>query len=237
MHTWYNVPQHNMLQKTILEPSEDSISKRSKPSVSLKRKVRGNAAGSLGFCTCWTLELSSHIVKNLWSGTTETKSPQEFFLARVPTIVMDILNDLLLARRQRFLNNCFTVTTVLIVKRRFVCHHLVSSIAVGIKFVLLCLCRKGTSRVQFFQVRPRLCHSTFPWRLACEISQQVHSIFSWESNLVTFKPRVMMDEISKVRTVRDIGITSVVLLHSLGRTSKQRVLTENVEFTRPISGC
>ena len=27
-------------------------------------------------CACWTLELSSHIVKNLWSGTTETKSPQ-----------------------------------------------------------------------------------------------------------------------------------------------------------------
>ena len=42
-------------------------------------------------CTCWTLELSSHIVKNLWSGTTETKSPQELLLARVPTIVMDIL--------------------------------------------------------------------------------------------------------------------------------------------------
>ena len=120
-------------------------------------------------CTCWTLELSSHIVKNLWSGTTETKSPQEFLLARVPTIVMDILNDFLLARRQRFLNNCFTVTTIFIVKRRFVCHHLVSPIAVGIKFMLLCLYRKGTSRVQFFQVRPRLCHSTFLWCLACEI--------------------------------------------------------------------
>ena len=98
-------------------------------------------------CTCWTLELSSHIVKNLWSDTTETKSPQEFLLARVPTVVMDILNDFLLARRQRFLNNCFAVTTIFIVTRHFVCHHLVSSIAVGIKFMLLCLCRKGTSRV------------------------------------------------------------------------------------------
>ena len=77
-------------------------------------------------CTCWTLELSPHVVENLWSGTTETKSPQEFLLARVSTIVMDNLNDLFLARRQRFLNNCSTVATILIVKRRFVRHHLVS---------------------------------------------------------------------------------------------------------------
>ena len=170
-------------------------------------------------CTCWTLELSSHIVKNLRSGTTETKSPQELLLARVPTIVMDILNDSLLARRQRFLNNCFTVTTIFIVKRRFVCHHIVSSIAVGIKFMLLCFCRKGTSCVQNFQVRPRLSHSTFLWRLACEISQQVHLIFPRESNLVTFKPRVMLDEISKVRIVQDIEITSIVQLHSLDSAS------------------
>ena len=187
-----------MLQKTILELSGDSISKRSTPSVSLKRKVRGNAAGSLGFGGCPLAahaghELSSYTVENLWSGTTETKSPQEFLLARVPTIVMDILNDLLLARRQRFLNNCFTVATIFIVKRRFVRHHLVSSIAVGIKFMLLCLCRKGTSRVQNFQVRPRLCHSTFLWRLACEISQQVHSIF-----LVGEQPR-------HLQTTRDDG--------------------------------
>ena len=67
-------------------------------------------------CTCWTLELSSHVVVNLWSGTTETKSPQEFLLARVPTIVMDILNYLPLARCQRFPDNCFTVATVLIVR-------------------------------------------------------------------------------------------------------------------------
>ena len=107
-------------------------------------------------CTCWTLELSSHIVENLWSGTTETKSPQEFLLARVPANVMDILNDLLLARRQRFPNNCSTVATIFIVKRRFVRHHLVSSIAVLVEVMLLCLCRKGTSRVQNFQVRPRL---------------------------------------------------------------------------------
>ena len=107
------------------------------------------------------------------SGTTETKSPQEFLLARVSTVVMDILIDFLLVRRQRFLNNCFTVTTIFIVKRRFVCHHHISSIAVGIKFMLLCLCRKGKSRVPNFQIRPRLCHSTFLWRLSCKISQQV----------------------------------------------------------------
>ena len=36
---------------------------------------------------------------------------------------MDILNDLPLARCQRFPGNCFTVATILIVKRRFVRHH------------------------------------------------------------------------------------------------------------------
>ena len=141
-------------------------------------------------CTCWTLELSSHVVEILWSGTTETKSPQEFLLARVPTVVMDILIDLLLARCQRFPDICFTVATILIVKRRFVRHHLVSLITVWVKLVLLLsLYRKRTSDVQVFQVRPRLCHSGFLWRLACKISQQVHSIFSWESNLVPFEPR------------------------------------------------
>ena len=49
-----------MLQKTILEPSEDSISKRSTPSVSLKRKVRGNAAGSLGFGRCPSAAHAGH---------------------------------------------------------------------------------------------------------------------------------------------------------------------------------
>ena len=116
-------------------------------------------------CTCWTLELSSHVVENLWSGTTDTKSPQEFLLARVPTIVMDILTDLLLARCQRFSDNCCTVATILIVKRYFVRHHLVSPITVWVKFVLLCLHWKRTSHVQVFQVRPQLCHSTFLWRL------------------------------------------------------------------------
>ena len=67
-------------------------------------------------CTCWTLELSSHIVKNLRSGTTETKSPEFFLLTWVPTVVMDILTYFLLVRRQWFLNNCFTVTTIFIVK-------------------------------------------------------------------------------------------------------------------------
>ena len=66
---------------------------------------------------------------------------------------MDVLNDLLLDRRQRFLNSCSTVATILIGKRRFVRHHLVSSIAVGIKFMLLSLYRKRTSHVQIFQVR------------------------------------------------------------------------------------
>ena len=41
-------PTHHVAENN-LELSGDSISKRSKPSVSLKRKVRGNAAGSLGF--------------------------------------------------------------------------------------------------------------------------------------------------------------------------------------------
>ena len=131
-----------------------------------------------------------------------------------------------LVRRQRFLNNCFTVTTIFIVKRRFRLSSSrqlhcsrdqvhASSVSVG----------KGISRVQNFQVRPRLIHSTFLWRLACEISQQVHSIFPWESNLVTFKPRMMMDKISKVRIVQDIEITSIVQLHSLDSTSKRCVLT------------
>ena len=69
-------------------------------------------------CTCWTLELSSHIVKNLRSGTTEPKSSQKLLLARVSTIVVDILDDFLLARRQWFLNNCFIVINIFIVKRR-----------------------------------------------------------------------------------------------------------------------
>ena len=52
MHNWNKVPQHTTLQKTILELSGDSISKRSTLSVSFKRKVRGNAAGSMGFGGC-----------------------------------------------------------------------------------------------------------------------------------------------------------------------------------------
>ena len=52
-----SVPQHTMLQKVILVPSGDSISKRSTPSVSLKRNVRGSAAGILGFGGC---PLSAH---------------------------------------------------------------------------------------------------------------------------------------------------------------------------------
>ena len=99
------------------------------------------------------------------------------------------------------------------------------------------LCRKRTSHVQVFQVRPQLCHSTFLWRLACEISQQVHSISASESNLVTFEPRVMMDEIGKVRIVHDFEMTSIVQLHSFSGTPKQRVLTQNVELARPVSGC
>ena len=52
MHNWYNVPQDTVLQKTILESSGDSITKRSTPSVSLKRRVRGSAAGNPGFGGC-----------------------------------------------------------------------------------------------------------------------------------------------------------------------------------------
>ena len=120
--------------------------------------------------------------------------------------------------------------------RRFVRHHLVSPIAVLVKFVLLCLYRKRTSHVQIFQVRPRLCHSTFLWRLACEISQQLNSISLWESNLITFEPRLMMDEIGEGRIARDVERTSIVQLLSLSGTSKQRVLTQNVELARPVSG-
>ena len=186
-------------------------------------------------CTCWTLELSSHVVEKILRGTTETKSPQEFLLARVPTIVMNIQNDLPLAQCQRFPDNCFTVATLLIVKRRFVRHNLVSPITVWVKFVLLCLYRKKTSCVHIFQVRPRLCHSAFLWRLANEISQQVHSISSWESNLVPFS-RVVMDEIGEVRIAYHIEMTSVIQLHSLGGSPRRSVLTHNVEFTRPVSG-
>ena len=89
-------------------------------------------------CTCSTLELSSHVVENLWPGTTETNSPQEFLLARVSTIIMDILNDLLLARCERFPDTC-VIAAILIVNRHFVHYQLVSPIAVWIKFVLLCL--------------------------------------------------------------------------------------------------
>ena len=175
--------------------------------------------------------------RTCWSGTTETKSPQELLLARVPTIVMDILDDFLLARGQRFLNNHFHRHHHFHCEEAF---HRSSSHqlhAVGIKFMLLCLYRKGTSRVQYCQVRPRLCHSTFLWRLACEISQQVHSVFSWDGNLVTFEPGLMFDEISKIRIVQDIEITSIVQFHSLDSTSKQCALTQSVKFTRPISGC
>ena len=140
--------------------------KRSTPSVSLKRKVRGNAAGSSGFGEqLHMLGPSSHVVENLWPGTTETESPQEFLLARVSTIVMDILT-------------CFTVAIILIVKRHFVRHQLVSPSAVWVEFVLLCLHSERTSHFQVFQICPGLCHSAFLWRLACDISQQVHSIFS-----------------------------------------------------------
>ena len=43
-----SAPTHHVAENNF-GTSGDSISKRSKPSVSLKRKVRGNAAGSLGF--------------------------------------------------------------------------------------------------------------------------------------------------------------------------------------------
>ena len=152
------------------------------------------------------------------------------------TIVVDILDDFLLARGQWFLNNCFIVITIFIVKRRFIGHHLISSIAVRIKLMLLCLHRKGTSCIQNFQIRLRLSHSAFLWRLSCQISQQIHSIFPWKSNLVTFKPCVMLDEISKIRTVQDIEITSIVQFHPLDSTSKQSISTSHIKFTRPISG-
>ena len=72
--------------------------------------------------------------------------------------------------------------------------------------------------------------------VACEISQQVHSIFLSESNLVPSEPRVVMDEVGEVRIVHDIEMTSIVQLHFLGGSPKQSVLTQNVELTRPVSG-
>ena len=68
------------------------------------------------------------------------------------------------------------------------------------------------------------------------MSQQVHSIFSWESNLVHFEPGVVMDEVGEVRIVPDIEMTSIIQLHSLGDSPEQSVLTQSVELTRPVSG-
>ena len=44
---------------------------------------------------------------------------------------------------------------------------------------------------------------------------------------------VVMEEISEVRIVHDIEMTSIVQLHSLGGSPKQSVLTQNIELTRP----
>ena len=99
----YKVPQNTMLQKKILEPSGDSISNNVHTKCFVEAKGPRQRCweprfGRMPFgCTCWTLELSSHVVENLWSSTTETKSPQEFLLTRVPTIIMDVLNYLPLA--------------------------------------------------------------------------------------------------------------------------------------------
>ena len=231
MYNWYNVPQHTTLQKTILESSGDSITKRSTPSVSLKRKVRGSAAGNPGFGGCPLAAHAGHSNSRRTSSRTSGRAGLRRRALKNSSLLgcMDILNDLLL-------DTCFTVATILIARKHFVRHHLVSPITVWDKFVLLCLHRKRTSNVQVFQVRSRLCHSAFLWRLACEISQQVHSIFSWESHLVPFEPRVVMDEISEVRIVHDIEMTSIVQLHSLGGSSKQSVLTQNIELTRPKHG-
>ena len=163
------------------------------------------------------------------------KCPEKFLLAWVSTIIMDILNDLL-ARCQRFPDTCVTVAAILVVKRHFVRYQLVNPNTIRVKFVSLFIHRKRASHVHVFQVRVGLCHSAFLWRLACEMSQQVHSIFSWESNLVSFEPRVVMDEVGEVRIVHDIETTSIVQLRSLGGSPKQSVLTRNVELTRPVSG-
>ena len=52
-------------------------------------------------CTCWTLELSSHVVENLWSGTTDEQP------SRIPPCsgAHKVMIDLLLARCQRFPDN------------------------------------------------------------------------------------------------------------------------------------
>ena len=77
-------PTHHVAE-TILELSED-------------------VAGSLGFGGCPLAAHAGHSnsrrTQSRTSGRarTETKCPQELVLARVPTIVMDFLNDLLLAR-------------------------------------------------------------------------------------------------------------------------------------------
>ena len=96
MHNWYTVHQHTLLQKIFLGAIRRLHLKKIHTECLVEAEGPWQRCWKPGFwrmpfgCTCWTLELSSHVVENLWSGAAETKSPQEFLLARVSTIVMDV---------------------------------------------------------------------------------------------------------------------------------------------------
>ena len=164
MHNWYNVLQHTMLQEKIVELELNLEKIHTKCFVEAKGpRLRWKPRfWRMPFgCTCWTLDLSSHVVENLWPGTAETKSPQEFLLAQVPTIVMDILKELLLARCSWFSGTCFTVATILIVKRHFVRHQLISNSTLWIEFVLLSPREKN---------KPRSSLSDLTWIVSFDVS-------------------------------------------------------------------
>ena len=228
-------PNTPCYRKQFVEPSGDSISKKvhTKCFVEAKgprqRYWKPRFGRMLFGCTCWTLELSS--------GTAETKNPQEFLLARVPTVVMEILNNLLLARCQRFLDDSFTVATILIVKRHFVRHYLVSPVTVWVKFVLLCL-KLEKNKLTFKFSGPTAISVTrrffgiWPVRFPNKYTRSCRG----KATSSPSNPRVVMDEIDEVRIVHDIEMTLIVQLNSLGGFSKQSVLTHKVELTRPVSG-
>ena len=144
---WYQVHQQTRLQKTISEPSRDSISKPSTPNSSV--------AGCLGFwtmpfgCTCWTLNLSSHVTRTT------------------------------------------AFSTILIVKRLFVRHHLVNPNTFWVMFILPSLPEGKQVTFDSCQVRQRLCHWVNLWCV------------TWESNKYT---RFLCEkEFCHFRTTRDDG--------------------------------
>ena len=158
MHNWCKVPQHTMSQKTILEPSADSNPKRSTPSVSLKRKVRGSAAGGLGFGGC---SLVAH------AGHSNSRRTQSRTSGRARLRGRALKNSSLLGCPQ-----------LLWIFR----HHSHRQEAFRTSPSRQPNCRLGQVRVTLSLPDYNKPHSSLSgllWRRACEISQQVHSIFSW----------------------------------------------------------